>query len=137
EPTRPIPYNGKVVKVDASKKSFTLSGKSGRVMHVTDTTEFKKDGATATFAAVTVGEEVRGQATKTGDDWTVVSVTVGAKEKAAEKKADKKTPDAPKATGSATVPTSGAGSPNSSSAGPAVGGVPQPGGQAPAGAKKN
>src|SRR3954466_12643779 len=37
ETTKPIPYNGKVIKVDAHRKTFTLSGKSGRVMNTTDT----------------------------------------------------------------------------------------------------
>jgi len=158
--TRPIPYNGKVTKVDEKGKAFTLSGSSGRVLHTTETTKFKKDGGPATLADVKPGEEVRGQATKAGDTWTAVSVTIGAKEKAADKKggtteATDKPATAKEGTapikgahepagkpaaagvGTTTGPDSGAGSPNSSSAGPAVNGVPQPGGQAPAGAKKN
>lgn len=81
---RPIPFVGKVTAVDAAAKTFSLKGKEkDRVFAVTDkTTIVGKDGAPAKLEAITVGEEVRGSATKNGDAWTAGKVTIGAKEKA-------------------------------------------------------
>ncbi len=80
--TRPIPYHGSVSAVDAGAKTFTIKGKQkDRVFTVTDKTTITKDGAAAEFAAITVGEEIRGQATKSGDNWEAVKVMLGAKEK--------------------------------------------------------
>src|SRR4029453_7026774 len=83
--SKPIPYVGKVSAVDATAKTFTLKGKDkDRVFSITESTKITKDGAPADLSAVTAGEEVRGQATKSGDKWEATSVMIG--EKAAREK---------------------------------------------------
>jgi hypothetical protein len=80
---KPIPYHGKVASVDATAKTFTIKGKQkDRVFSLTDKTVITKDGAAADITAITAGEEVRGSATKSGDNWEALKVTIGAAEKA-------------------------------------------------------
>jgi hypothetical protein len=80
-----VPYHGKVASVDAAAKTFTIKGKTkDRVFTITDKTTIMKDGAAADIAAVVAGEEVTGQATKSGDNWEALKVYVGGKEKGAK-----------------------------------------------------
>ncbi len=100
--SKPIPYHGKVAAVDAAAKTFTIKGKQkDRVFAVTDKTVITKDGAPADLSALAAGEEVQGSATKTGDNWEALKVTVGAKaaakgaKKEEAKPADAAAPAAP------------------------------------------
>jgi pyruvate dehydrogenase E2 component (dihydrolipoamide acetyltransferase) len=105
---KPFPYVGKVTKVDAAAKTFSLNGKSGdRVFVIDDSTKITKDGKPATLADLSVGEEVRGQVMKAGETQTAKSVLIGAKPKPAAKTADASATPAAKApgkTGDATAP---------------------------------
>ena len=75
-----VPYRGKVAAVDTTAKTFTIKSKaSERVFNITDSTKVTKDEGAADIAAITAGEEVRGQAVKNGDKWDAVSVMIGAK----------------------------------------------------------
>jgi len=86
--SKPVPYHGKVASVDATAKTFTIKGKEkDRVFSITDKTTITKDGAAADISAITAGEEVRGQAIKSGDNWEAVKVMLGAKEPKAGKEA--------------------------------------------------
>jgi hypothetical protein len=78
---RGIPYHGKIDSVDASAKTFTITGKSGtRTFMMTDDTKVMKDGATAMATDVMAGEMVRGQYMKKSDGMMVAkSVMLGAK----------------------------------------------------------
>ena len=99
---KPVPYRGKVSSVDATAKTFTIKGKErDRVFSITDHTKITREGAAADLAAVAAGEEVRGQATKSGDNWEAVSVMIGAKpatdKNAANAKSEDAKAEAPKA----------------------------------------
>jgi hypothetical protein len=87
--SKPIPFHGKVTAVDPAAKTFSIKGKEkDRVFHMSDKSSVVgKDGQPADLAAIPVGEEVRGSAVKTGDDWEARKVTIGAKEGAAAKPA--------------------------------------------------
>lgn len=78
---RGIPYHGKIDSVDASAKTFTITGKSGtRTFMMTDDTKITKDGATGTMTDVMAGEMVRGQYMKKADGMMVTkSVMLGEK----------------------------------------------------------
>ena len=83
---KPFPFVGKVTKVDAAAKSFSLNGSKGdRVFVVDDATKITKDGKPATLADVTVGEDVRGSVVKAGETQTAKSLMIGAKAKPAAK----------------------------------------------------
>lgn len=85
-----LPYNGKIVSVDAAGQAFTLSGPKARVMHVAESTTIKNGEAEAKFSDLQAGQDVKGSATKSADDtWTAKSVIVGAP-KATKAKAEKK-----------------------------------------------
>ena len=86
---KPVPFHGKVTAVDAAAKTFSMKGKDkDRVFSVTDETAvIGKDGAASTLAAIPVGEEVRGSAMKSGENWTAKKVIIGAKEGSAKGKA--------------------------------------------------
>jgi hypothetical protein len=87
--SKPIPFHGKVTAVDPAAKTFSIKGKEkDRVFHFTDKSSVVgKDGQPADLAAIPVGEEVRGSAVKTGDDWEARKVTIGAKDAAPAKPA--------------------------------------------------
>lgn len=87
--SKPIPFHGKVTAVDPAAKTFSIKGKEkDRVFHMTDKSSVVgKDGQPADLAAIPVGEEVRGSAVKTGDDWEARKVTIGAKDAGAAKPA--------------------------------------------------
>lgn len=121
---RPIPYTGTVTKVDEAGKSFTLKGKAGRVITVTDATTITKDGQPSTLSAIKEGEEVHGSATKSGENWTAVKVMIGAKETAKKEG---------KAKGGATQPKGGTPAGGGGAAAPAGGDAGTAGGAMPAG----
>lgn len=83
ESGKPVPFHGKVTAVDPSAHTFSLKGKEkDRIFDVSEqTTIVGKDGAAAKLEAITVGEEVRGSAVKSGETWHANKVTIGAKEK--------------------------------------------------------
>jgi hypothetical protein len=94
-----VPYHGKIASVDAAAKTFTIKGKTkDRVFTITDKTTITKDGAAADISALVAGEEVTGQATKSGDNWDALKVYLGVKEKGAKgakKEAAEPAKDAP------------------------------------------
>jgi hypothetical protein len=104
--SKPIPYHGKVASVDATAKTFTIKGKQkDRVFSITDKTVITKDGAAADITAIAAGEDVRGSAAKTGDNWEALKVTLGAAEKAGKTaKAGKKEDATKPAESGATAP---------------------------------
>lgn len=98
-PARPYPFNGKVDKMDATAKSFTITGKEKtRTFLTTEMTKYTKAGQPGAFADLKVGEEVGGLVKKNKEGKEeVVSMRIGAKPadtKAEPKKTDdKKKPD--------------------------------------------
>ena len=94
------PFGGKIDKVDAAAKSFSIAGKEkSRTFLTTDATKYTKAGQPAKFADLKDGEEVGGLVKKNKDGKEeVVSMRIGAKPaeaKSEPKKADdkKKTDD--------------------------------------------
>lgn len=152
---KPLPFTGKATAVDATAKTFSLNGKGkDRVFVVDENTKITKDGKPAALTDIVVGEEVTGSYVKAGEVQTAKSVKIGGKAKvtgAATTTGEGNTAKVKEGTapvkGPVTTPTgavdpaatatkSGAGAAPSSGAGPAVKSVVQPGGSAPAGAKK-
>jgi hypothetical protein len=81
---KPVPFQGKVIAVDAASHTFTTGGrKSSRVFRVTDATQILSSNQQSEFGAIAVGELVRGQAYKRGDGWEAKKVMIGPKEEAA------------------------------------------------------
>jgi hypothetical protein len=91
DPSRPLPFHGKVSAVDPAGKTFSLKGSTkDRVFQVTDKTNISKEGKPTKLTTLTVGEEVTGSAKKSEETWTAVSVYIGGKNPAAAKaKAEK------------------------------------------------
>jgi hypothetical protein len=90
-----LPFRGKIEAVDTKALTITLAGKEKqRVLHVTSSTRFDKNGHPSTFGDLKVGDEIRGSYTKTKDSENLVRVLVGAapagdkKPKAPGKKTD-------------------------------------------------
>lgn len=85
DPTKPMPYQGKVSAVDAAAKTFTTKNKDGKenVFAITEKTKIEKaDGTAGTIEDIKPEEVVRGSRMKTGDGkWDAVKVTIGAKPK--------------------------------------------------------
>jgi len=76
QPTRPIPFRGKISAVDQTAKTFTVAGKQhSRVFKVTDNTTITKADAAATMADIVAGEQVRGTCLKQ-EDGTLEAKTV-------------------------------------------------------------
>jgi hypothetical protein len=76
QPTRPIPFRGKISAVDQTAKTFTVGGKqASRVFKVTDNTTITKGGAAATMVDIVADEQVRGTYLKQ-DDGTLEAKTV-------------------------------------------------------------
>jgi hypothetical protein len=85
-----IPFHGKISAVDATAKTFTLTGKEkARTFQVISETRLKKDGKEAAFEDLKVGETVGGQyRAGAAGALEAVLVNLGAKpekEKAVEK----------------------------------------------------
>ena len=78
---RAIPFQGTVVSVDHTGRTFTLNGKiKERLFRITDKTEILLENKPATFSSITVGATVRGNAIKHEDAWETKKVSVGPKE---------------------------------------------------------
>jgi hypothetical protein len=76
-----LPFHGKLNAVDKAAMTLTLEGKEKkRVIQITAQTRIMKAGKPATLGEAIVGEEVAGQAIKTGDGKEeALSVRLGAK----------------------------------------------------------
>jgi hypothetical protein len=82
-----VPYHGTISSVDSAAKSFTLKGRDkDRVFGVSENTKILRDGVAVELSALSPGDEVRGQVSKTGDKWEAVSVLTGEKTPAAKTK---------------------------------------------------
>ena len=102
EKTSSLPYQGHIVAVDKTAKTFSLGKKEVRVFSVTDSTKVTKGDAVATLNDLAVGDKVTGAYNKiAGGKLEAVSVKIG-KDKAqadvAPVKAGKKEKAAPAAT---------------------------------------
>ncbi len=64
---RATAFRGSVASVDASAKTFTIAGKTPRVVKVTDKTMVTKAGETATFTDMAADEKVTGSYWKQAD----------------------------------------------------------------------
>ncbi|NBV23819.1 MAG: hypothetical protein EBS05_18110 [Proteobacteria bacterium] len=60
-------FTGKAVAVDKAAKTVKLSGKTARVIQITDTTKINKDGKPATLDDLKEGDEVSGGFKTTAD----------------------------------------------------------------------
>jgi hypothetical protein len=60
-------FTGKAVAVDKAAKTVKLSGKTARVIQITDTTKIQKDGKPATLDDLKEGDEVSGGFKTTAD----------------------------------------------------------------------
>jgi hypothetical protein len=88
--TKPIGFRGTITAVDQSAKTFTLSGKTARVIKVTDKTEVTRDGNPATISDIAENEKVSGSYWKSADGTLEgKKVTLGAKPEKAKKKSKK------------------------------------------------
>lgn len=74
-----VPYQGKVVAVNASAQTFTLTGRKERLFQMMPGTVVTKDDAPAKFEQLAVGDLVRGLAIKNGDYWEAKKVYIGPK----------------------------------------------------------
>lgn len=73
-----FPFHGKLVAVDATAMTFTVSGKTPRLFVVTPETKIKKNGQTATLSDAVVGDDVGGYTMKSADGkFTALSVRFG------------------------------------------------------------
>ncbi|MSU64046.1 MAG: hypothetical protein EXS31_16910 [Pedosphaera sp.] len=86
-----IPFHGKLGAVDAKAMTITIDGKEKkRVIHVAMHAKITKAGGAAKLEDAVVGEEVRGQLLKTDGKEEAISLRLGAKPEAKEKKATRK-----------------------------------------------
>lgn len=106
-----FPIHGKVVAVDVSAMTFTLSGKTPRVFAVTASTKIVKNGQPASLSDAVVGDEVGGYTEKDADGkLTALSVRFGPKPGAKAKagaSAASAAAESPSTTGASTT-TAGA-----------------------------
>ncbi len=81
EKARTIPFNGKLVAVNAQEMVFKLRGKEKpRVFHVGPETRIMKEGERATLADMGDGDMVGGSAVRRGDgEFDAVTVRIGTK----------------------------------------------------------
>jgi hypothetical protein len=86
-----VPYQGKVVAVNAAAQTFTLTGRKERLFQMMPGTVVTKDDAPAKFEQLVVGDLVRGTAVKNGDYWEAKKVYIGPKATAAAGKPGEKT----------------------------------------------
>jgi len=94
----PVPFNGKLAKLDKVAKTFTVGT---RTIRVTSDTKINKGGKPATFEDGIEGEAISGSIKKTDDgDWVANTVNYGPKtatpKAATPRAADKKSATAPK-----------------------------------------
>jgi hypothetical protein len=93
----PVPFNGKLAKLDKVAKTFTVGS---RTIRVTSDTKINKSGKPATFEDGIEGEAISGSIKKSDDgSWVAVTVNYGPKpaaDKKTDKKADKKAATEPK-----------------------------------------
>ena len=76
-----VPFHGKVAAVDAAATTFTVGTTT---IAVTSTTKITKDGKPATFAEITVGENIGGACKKdAAGKLDATSVRIGEKKKKA------------------------------------------------------
>ena len=89
------PFGGKIGKVDAAAKSFTLATKTNRTLLTSETTTYTKGaGQPATFADLKEGEAVGGTAKKNKDGKEeAVAVHIGPKADAGKGKPEPKKTD--------------------------------------------
>jgi hypothetical protein len=74
-----VPYQGKVLAVNAAAQTFTLTGRKDRLFQMMPNTVVTKDEAPAKFEQIAVGDLVRGTAVKNGDYWEAKKVYIGPK----------------------------------------------------------
>lgn len=74
-----VPYQGKVVAVNAAAQTFTLTGRKERLFQMMPGTVVTKDDAPAKFEQLAVGDLVRGTAIKNADYWEAKKVYIGPK----------------------------------------------------------
>lgn len=86
-----VPYQGKVVAVNAAAQTFTLTGRKERLFQMMPGTVVTKDDAPAKFDQLAVGDLVRGTAIKNGDYWEAKKVYIGPKATASAGKPGEKT----------------------------------------------
>ncbi len=81
EKVRTIPFNGKLVSVNAQEMIFKLRGKEkSRIFHVSAETRIMKEGQRATLADMGDGDMVGGSAIQRVDgDFDAVSIRIGTK----------------------------------------------------------
>ena len=79
EKVRTIPFNGKLISVNAQEMLFKLRGKEkARIFHVNSETRIMKDGQRATLADMRDGDMVGGSAVQRADgEFDAVSVRIG------------------------------------------------------------
>jgi hypothetical protein len=91
----PVPFNGKLAKLDKVAKTLVVGS---RTIRVTSDTKINKSGKPATFEDGTEGETISGSIKKTDDgNWVALTVNYGPKATTTDKKAaDKKAATPPK-----------------------------------------
>jgi hypothetical protein len=95
----PVPFRGKLAKLDKIGKTLTVGS---RTIRVTSETKITKSDKPATFEDGTENEPISGSIKKSDDgSWVAISVNYGPKavstdKKATDKKADKKAATPPK-----------------------------------------
>jgi hypothetical protein len=65
--TRPIPFHGMIAEVDHNAKTFSIAGKTTRVLRVTSNTVITKNGESATMNDIMANEKVSGSYWKAAD----------------------------------------------------------------------
>jgi hypothetical protein len=79
---RPLPYQGKIDRVNKPANTFTIKTKEGKehVFHITEKTKIEKDDGPATIDDLKRDTHVRGSRIKLADyKWEAVKVTIGEK----------------------------------------------------------
>ena len=82
--SRPLPFQGKVFRVDEASNVFVTKTKAGKehTFHLTEKSKILKDDEAATLADIKPDGIVRGSRIKLGENtWEVVKVIMGAKRK--------------------------------------------------------
>ncbi len=86
-----VPFRGKIEALDKTAMTVTLAGKEkSRVIHVTSSTRFMKDGKPAIFGDLAIGDAAVGQVRKTEDGKEEAMVMRVGEKPAAEAKPEKK-----------------------------------------------
>jgi len=85
---RPIPFHGMITEVDHTAKTFSIAGKTTRVLKVTSNTVITKNGESATMNDIMANEKVSGSYWKAADG-TMEAKTLKLEAAGGEKKAMK------------------------------------------------